>query len=131
MSVGSSTSSSMCCQQRSQQRVEVLVDAHLEQVLKHDVRTAVALLLRAVLAFMQHGDRRYLQLARNWPQLQSHRLMDELERHMLEICRRYLVDHIRELPVAAPYPLLSVSVNSVLMTLMRYLSLPTPPFSAA
>ena len=108
-----------------------LVDAHLEQVLKHDVRSAVALLLRAVLAFMQHGDRPYLHLARNWQQLQRHRLMDELERHMLETCRRYLVNHIRELPVAAPYPLLFVSVNSVLMTLMRYLSLPSPPFSEA
>lgn len=109
--------------------LKTLIDAHLQQLLKTDIRSAVVVLLRAVLAFMQHGDQRYLQLARHWQQLQTHHVVDELEKHLLETCRRYLLDHMQTLPIRAAYPVLFVSVNSVLMTLIRYLSLPNPPLS--
>ncbi|WP_439855979.1 TetR/AcrR family transcriptional regulator [Pseudomonas yamanorum] len=109
--------------------LKMLVDEHLEQLLKVDVRSAVALLLRAVLALMQRGDKRYLQIARNWQQLQTHRVVDELEKHLLETCRRYLLEHMQALPIKAAYPVLFVSVNSALVTLIGYLSMPNPPVS--
>lgn len=106
-----------------------LIDARMAQLLEADVRTAVRLLLSEVLAFIHSGNGRYRVLVRHWQQLQALHVVDRLERHLSEVCRRYLVRHIRQFPIDNPMPMLFVMINATLMTLMRHLALDDPPLS--
>lgn len=106
-----------------------LVDARMTQLLAADVRTAVKMLLGEMLAFIRSGDGRYLELVRHWQQLQTLPVVDRLEQHLSEVCRRYLLRHIREYPIENPIPVLFVVINGTLMTLVRYLALDNPPLS--
>jgi AcrR family transcriptional regulator len=106
-----------------------LIDARMTQLLAADVRTAVKMLLGEMLAFIRGGDGRYLELVRHWQQLQTLRVVDRLEQHLSEVCRRYLRRHVREFPIENPIPVLFVIINGTLMTLVRYLALENPPLS--
>lgn len=106
-----------------------LIDARMTQLLAADVRTAVKILLGEMLAFIRGGDGRYLEVVRHWQQLQTLRVVDRLEQHLSEVCRRYLLRHVREYPIENPIPVLFVIINGTLMTLVRYLALDNPPLS--
>ncbi len=106
-----------------------LIDARMTQLLAADVRTAVKMLLSEMLAFIRGGDGRYLEVVRHWQQLQTLRVVDRLEQHLSEVCRRYLLRHVREYPIENPIPVLFVIINGTLMTLVRYLALDNPPLS--
>ncbi|HUE90618.1 TetR/AcrR family transcriptional regulator [Pseudomonas sp.] len=106
-----------------------LIDARMTQLLAADVRTAVKMLLGEMLAFIRGGDGRYLEVVRHWQQLQTLRVVDRLEQHLSEVCRRYLLRHVREYPIENPIPVLFVIINGTLMTLVRYLALDNPPLS--
>lgn len=106
-----------------------LIDARMAQLLEADVRTAVRLLLSEVLAFIHSGNGRYRVLVRHWQQLQALHVVDRLERHLSEVCRRYLVRHIHQFPIDNPMPMLFVMINATLMTLVRHLALDDPPLS--
>lgn len=106
-----------------------LVDGLLPQLLEADARTAVTILLTEVLAFIRSGNGRYRMLVRHWQQLQALHVVDRLERHLAEACRRYLLRHLRQFPIDNPVPMLFVMINGTLMTLVRYLSLDDPPLS--
>ncbi|PTS82218.1 TetR/AcrR family transcriptional regulator [Pseudomonas sp. HMWF032] len=106
-----------------------LVDARMAQLLEADVRTAVRMLLSDVLAFILSGNGHYRVLVRHWQQLQALHVVDRLERHLSEICRRYLLRHIRQFPIDNPMPMLFVMINATLMTLVRHLALDAPPLS--
>ncbi|MGQ7959737.1 TetR/AcrR family transcriptional regulator [Pseudomonas sp. SP16.1] len=109
--------------------VACLIDARMTQLLEADVKAAVRMLLREVLAFIRGGDGCYLELVRHWQQLQTLQVIDRLERHLFEVCRRYLLRHVREYPIENPVPILFVIINGTLMTLVRYLALDNPPLS--
>src|SRR3990167_755681 len=106
-----------------------LVDARMAQLLEADVRTAVRMLLSDVLAFILSGNGRYRVLVRHWQQLQALHVVDRLERYLSEVCRRYLLRHIRQFPIDNPMPMLFVMINATLMTLVRHLALDEPPLS--
>lgn len=106
-----------------------LVDARMAQVLEVDVRTAVRMLLSEVLAFILSGNGHYRLLVRHWHQLQALHVVDRLERYLSEVCRRYLVRHVRQFPIDNPTPMLFVMINATLMTLVRHLALDEPPLS--
>ncbi len=106
-----------------------LIDARMTQLLAADVRTAVKMLLGDMLAFIRGGDGRYLEVVRHWQQLQTLQVVDRLEQHLSEVCRRYLLRHVREYPIENPIPVLFVIINGTLMTLVRYLALENPPLS--
>lgn len=106
-----------------------LIDARMTQLLEADVATAVKMLLREMLAFIRGGDGRYLEVVRHWQQLQTLRVVDRLEQHLSEVCRRYLLRHVRQFPIENPIPVLFVIINGTLMTLVRYLALDNPPLS--
>ncbi len=106
-----------------------LIDARMTQLLAADVRTAVKMLLGEMLAFIRGGDGRYLEVVRHWQQLQTLRVVDRLEQHLSEVCRLYLLRHVREYPIENPIPVLFVIINGTLMTLVRYLALDNPPLS--
>lgn len=106
-----------------------LIDTRMTQLLAADVRTAVKMLLGEMLAFIRGGDGRYLEVVRHWQQLQTLQVVDRLEQHLSEVCRRYLLRHVREYPIENPIPVLFVIINGTLMTLVRYLALENPPLS--
>ncbi|PAU51281.1 hypothetical protein BZL41_26770 [Pseudomonas sp. PIC25] len=106
-----------------------LIDGRLPQLLEADARTAVKILITEVLAFIRRGDGRYRVLVRHWQQLQALHVVDRLERHLAETCRRYLLRHMHQFPLDNPTPMLFVMINATLMTLVRYLSLDEPPLS--
>lgn len=101
-----------------------LIDERIGPLLDADVRTTVHGLLSSVFAFMQRDEGLYLELARNWHQLHSMRVVDLLERHMFEVCRLYLLRHLDQFRLGNPHAVLFVIINSTLMTMIRYLSQP-------
>lgn len=68
----------------------------------------------------------YLKLTHNWHRLHSLAGVNWLEEHMTEACRRYVLHHNRRLAVENLSALLFVVINSMLFTVMRYLSEPEP-----
>lgn len=109
---------------RISQDLAGLVDRRIDGLLDADVRTVVRSLLVSVFEFMQKDEGLYLELARNWHQLHSNRVVDLLEKHMMEVCRLYILRHVSLFRIRNPQAILFVIINSTLMTLIRYLSQP-------
>lgn len=105
------------------------VDATLAEVMGQDVRTVVRGLIEAALAAMEGEEGLYLELARNWHQLHSLTLLDALEEHMVEDCRRYILRHHDDVAIDNLPATLFVVINSTLFTIMRFLSQENPPIS--
>jgi len=105
------------------------VDRGLPLLLEADLPTMVRGLLQAGFAFMRSNETLYLELARNWDQQSSQRVLRSLERHMQEAFRLYALRHYRELQIDNLPVAVFVATNSTVFTIMRYLSLPQPPCS--
>lgn len=82
------------------------------------VRTAI----RVTLAMMHNDEGLYLEIARNWHRLPVHRVADTLEQHIMEMGRLYFLKHLHDYPVADLQVRLFVAYNSVLFTLVRFIS---------
>lgn len=105
------------------------VDRGVPLLLEADLKTMVRGLLQAGFAFLRSNERLYLELARNWDQQSSQRVLRSLERHMQEVFRLYALRHYRELQIDDLPVAVFVATNSTVFTIMRYLSLPQPPCS--
>lgn len=105
------------------------VDATLTDVMGQDVRTVVRGLITAALNAMEGQEGLYLELARNWHQLHSLSMLDALEEHMMEDCRRYILRHHEDVAIDNLPATLFVVINSTLFTIMRFLSQEDPPIS--
>jgi AcrR family transcriptional regulator len=103
------------------------VDRGVPLLLEADLPTMVRGLLQAGFAFMRSNETLYLELARNWDQQSSQRVLRSLERHMQEVFRLYALRHYRELQIDNLPVAVFVATNSTVFTIMRYLSLPQPP----
>jgi len=102
------------------------VDDSLASLMEEGVETVVRGLLTAVLRAMEGRQGLYLELARNWHRLHSLTVVNALEEHMMEACRRYVLRHHERVAVSNLPATLFVVINSTLFTVMRYLSLPNP-----
>lgn len=112
---------------RLSREIAAAVDRALSELMDRDVETVVHGLLATALTAMEGRADVYLELARNWHRLHSLTVVNNLEAHMLDACRRYVLHQrlpIDDLPAA-----LFVVINSTLFTIMRYQSLPRPPIS--
>ncbi len=105
------------------------VDRGVPLLLEADLPTIVRGLLQAGFAFLRTNEKLYLELARNWDQQSSQRVLRSLERHMQEVFRLYALRHYRELQIDNLPVAVFVTTNSTVFTIMRYLSLPQPPCS--
>ena len=105
------------------------LDDTLAQVGDADVQSVVQALLRTALAATNNQENLYLELARNWNQLHTLTVINMLEEHMMEACRRYILRHHGELKVDNLPAMLFVVINSTLFTVMRHQSLANPPIS--
>lgn len=115
---------------RLSSEIAAAVDTTLAELMDADVETVVRGLLTTAMAAMADREGLYLELARNWHRLHSLTVVNTLEEHMMEACRRYILRHHRDLRVADNLPAtLFVVINSTLFTVMRYLSLPNPGIS--
>lgn len=102
-----------------------LVDSRLAGLLQAAPEAAATGLLEAVFDFVQQDPAR-LELIRHWQQLRGQRALVQLERHMVEACRQYLLRHADEVKLHNLPAALFVIISSTLYTTVHYLSLPRP-----
>ena len=90
-----------------------------EQVTLQDmVRTSI----RLTLALMHNDEGLYLEIARNWHRLPVHRVADIVEQHVMEMGRIYFLKHLHDYPIPDLQVRLFVAYNSILFTLVRFIS---------
>ena len=99
-------------------------------LLSADLETMVRGLLLAALDFLDSDKGPYLELLRNWHRLDIGRALHQFEQNMMDVIRAYLLTHTADLRVDNVSAKQFVVTNSVVFTLLRYLSLPRPPLFA-
>ncbi|ERJ17766.1 Transcriptional regulator TetR family protein [Salinisphaera shabanensis E1L3A] len=104
------------------------VDEALVDVLAADTRAAVERLLQATLTVVDRRPALYLELMRHWQTTGVLTVIEALEDHTMEVCRRYVLRHHQRLQIDDLRPVLFVIVNATLFPLMRYLSMAEPGF---
>ncbi len=114
---------------RMSQELAGVIRDNATTLLADDVHAAVGRLLQAVFAFIDRNASLHLELARHWQDLRTLKVVDEMERHLFDFCRLYLLRHLREIPIDNPLPTLYVVINSALMTIIRFMSHPHPPLT--
>ncbi|MGH7436237.1 MAG: TetR/AcrR family transcriptional regulator [Polyangiaceae bacterium] len=107
-----------------------LITALDERIKNLDEMSEPRVLVRVVLeAVFDAVEKSPLQreLLRDWQSLRRNPAFVALERHVTEVCRRYLVRHHDQYKVDNLTVALFVGVNSVQYTVAHYLSLRDPP----
>jgi len=99
-------------------------------LLQADLETMVRGLLLAALDFLDSDKGPHLELLRNWHRLDIARALHLFEQNMMEVIRAYLLTHTAELRVDNVLAKQFVVTNSVVFTMLRYLSLPRQPMFA-
>lgn len=108
--------------------IAAAADVTLADAVEADVRVVVRALLNTALAVMDEKPGLYLELIRHWPTVGTLTVVEVLERHLVDACRRYLLHHHAKLAVSNLPAALFVVINATLFTVMRYLSLSAPDF---
>lgn len=93
-------------------------------LLQADPQTLVRGLLHAAFDFLGGREGLYMELLRNWYRLDIQRSLHRFEQQMLEITRAYALTHVADLRLDHGPAKGFVIINSVVFTLLRYLSLP-------
>ncbi len=93
-------------------------------LLHADPQTMVRGLLNAAFDFLGGREGLYMELLRNWYRLDIQRSLHRFEQQMLEITRAYALTHVADLRMDHGPAKGFVIINSVVFTLLRYLSLP-------
>lgn len=106
--------------------LKALVRAQIEQLPRKDLAAFVRDLLHEVWSYLEADDQRYLQITRYWAQLDFTAVMNDLERQMHTALAVYVVNHPPAAPVSDLPAKIYVLVNSVLFTIVRYVSDPAP-----
>ncbi len=109
--------------------LQALIHAQIEQLPQKSVEAFVSDLLRAVWAFLEADDQRYMRITRYWAQMDFVRVMNNLERQMTVAMTVYVMHHPPATPIADLPTKVYILVNSVLFTIVRYISEPTPHVS--
>jgi AcrR family transcriptional regulator len=104
-----------------------VVNRTVPALLRADPETIVRGLLEAAFEFFGSGDGLYLELLRNWYRLDIGRNLHRFEQQMMDVMRAYLLNHATELRFDNVSARQFVITNSVVFTLMRYLSLTQQP----
>ncbi|MDE0853818.1 MAG: TetR/AcrR family transcriptional regulator [Nevskia sp.] len=114
-------------QDRLTRELSDLVNRTAPPLLNADIETIVRSLLLAAFDFFESEQGLYLELLRNWYRLDIARGLHHFEQNMLEVTRAYLIAHARDLRLGNVPAQTFVVINSVVFTLLRYLSLPQRP----
>lgn len=92
-----------------------------------DPHTLVRGLLDTAFTFFSGRDGLHMELLRNWYRLDIEQGMRRFEQQMLDLIRGYALVHLRELKLDPTPAQGFILINSVVFTLLRYLSLPRAP----
>ena len=106
--------------------LKAVVSAQIEQLPKKRIEDFVRDLLHEVWTLLEANDQRYLNITRYWAQLDFVKVMNELERQMTTALAVYVMHHPPAEPVRELPSKVYVLVNSVLFTIVRYISTPAP-----
>lgn len=106
--------------------LKALVRQQIEQLPQKDLAAFVRDLLHDVWTFLEANEQRYLQITRYWAQLDFTQVMNDLERQMHTALAVYVVNHPPRVAVDNLPAKIYVLVNSVLFTIVRYVSDPAP-----
>lgn len=98
-----------------------MMDKQVSLARELELEELVRLSIRVTLVTM-HSDELYLELARNWHRLPVDRVADVIERHIMDMGRLYFLKHMGEYPVQDLPARLFITYNSVLFTLVRFIS---------
>lgn len=102
------------------------VDAVAVDALKADPQAfARALLVTAFAHFERHGGLAR-ELLRHWHRLDIARGLHRFEQRMLDLLRAYALAHLRDRPIDPSPARAFILINSIVFTLLRYLSQPSP-----
>lgn len=104
-----------------------MVNRTVPPLLSADLEIMVRGLLQAALEFFGSDEGLYLELLRNWYRLDIGRSLHRFEQNMMDVTRAYLLSHTAELRIDNVAAKQFVVTNSVVFTLLRYLSLPQQP----
>jgi AcrR family transcriptional regulator len=116
-------------QHRSVARIITTLDERLRSLDDtSEPRAQIRVVLEAVFDGVEKSPAQR-ELLRDWHRLRRNPAFVELERHVTEVCRRYLVRHHEQYRVENLTVALFVGVNAVQYTVAHYLSLPDPPLS--
>lgn len=115
--------------ERIAEGLKALVRRQIEQLPDKDLAAFVRDLLHDVWSFLEENDGRYLQVTRYWAQLDFTHVMNDLERQMHAALAVYVANHPPSAPVRDLPAKIYVLVNSVLFTIVRYVSDPAPHVS--
>ncbi|WP_158608508.1 TetR/AcrR family transcriptional regulator [Stagnimonas aquatica] len=106
--------------------LKALVAAEIERLPNKSIEDFVRDLLHAVWSYLETDRQRYLRVTRYWAQLEFVAVMNDLERQMTTALGVYLMHHPARRPVQDLPTKVYVLVNSVLFTIVRYISEPSP-----
>jgi AcrR family transcriptional regulator len=109
--------------------LQALIHAQIEQLPDKSVEAFVSDLLHAVWEFLEADDQRYMRITRYWAQMDFVRVMNNLERQMTVAMTVYVMHHPPATPIVDLPTKVYILVNSVLFTIVRYISEPTPHVS--
>lgn len=106
-----------------------IVNAQIEQLADKSLRVFIHDLLDQVWQFLEANDQRYLHIVKYWAQLDFVRFMNELQNRLTTAFAVYLMHHPSATPVTEVPAKIYVLINSVLFTIVRHVSDPSPHIS--
>lgn len=112
---------------RLTQQLGEVVNRTAPGLLEADLETMVRGLLLAAVDFLDSDKGAALELLRNWHRLDIAPALHQFEQTMTDVIRAYLLSHVADLRVDHIQAKQFVVTNSVVFTMLRYLSLPREP----
>ncbi|MBM7333727.1 MAG: TetR/AcrR family transcriptional regulator [Alcanivorax sp.] len=88
----------------------------------NDLNEMVHRSIRFGFSVLRSRDGLYLELVRNWHRLPTHRMVDLLQQHFMELSRLYFLRHYRDYPIENLEVRVFIVTNSVLFTMVRHVS---------
>jgi AcrR family transcriptional regulator len=111
---------------RMNEELRRAVDTAAPQLVRAGPQEMVRGLLEVAFDFFAGRDGLHTELLRNWHRLDIQQGLYRFEQHMLELMRMYALAHVRELRLDPQPAQAFIMINSVVFTLLRYLSLTRP-----
>jgi AcrR family transcriptional regulator len=115
---------------RLTQQLGEVVNRTAPGLLEADLETMVRGLLLAAVDFLDSDKGEALELLRSWHRLDIAPALHQFEQNMTDVIRAYLITHVADLRVDNIQARQFVVTNSVVFTMLRYLSLPREPLFA-
>jgi len=85
--------------------------------------------IRHVMQIFHQSEGLYLEIIQNWHRLPMQKLVDTVQSHSLDFGKTFMVRHHQNLPTTRLHVKIFIIVNSIIFSMMRYLSTEQPMMS--